>query len=95
MKQLSPVLICILIVAGVLYFVFDKHDKQFKEIEYRDSVFVQKMNERTMYYDSINTLLLTHDSVNAINDLKQHKRLEKTKSNLDAVRDSLGYLPDL
>lgn len=95
MKQLFPIIICIAILGAALYFVFDTHEKRIRKNEVKDSVFTAKVDKKIAEQDSIQRKLLLHDSIQSISETKQEKRFEKTKNNLDAVRDSLGFLPDL
>lgn len=82
-------------LGAVLYFVFDRHEKRILKIELKDSIYTLKMDAKIKQQDSIQLVLLKHDSIQSKNETKLERNYKVTANNLDAVRDSLGFLPDL
>lgn len=95
MKNLFPIVIGILALAAGLYFVFDRHEKCILKMEMKDSIYTLKMDIKIAKQDSVQSILLKHDSIQSKNETKLEHNYKVTSKNLDAVRDSMGFLPDL
>lgn len=95
MKQLLPIIFCLVSCGTALYFIFDTHEKRIHKIEKQDSVFTAKMNLKITQLDSINALLMKRDTTQSINYNNLQKRIESTKKTSDSYRDSIGFLPEL
>ncbi len=97
-KKSSPLvfilaIICIAVGFG-LYIVFDRHEKRIIDIVKSDSIRYERLNKKLYTLDSTSASLRKKDSIQLSNFIKLNTRFEKTKKSFDAMRDSIGVLPN-